>query len=88
MGKVLAMDATGLNALEELHDRLRARDQQIVLSGPHSRPLLTMDEAGFLERLGAKNVCADFDGALQRAREILALKAGRPTPAASHTASL
>jgi sulfate permease, SulP family len=39
MRKVLAMDATGLNALEDLYERLHARGKHIVLSGPHTQPL-------------------------------------------------
>lgn len=79
MRKVLAMDATGLNALEDLQERLRARGKHIVLSGPHTQPLFMMDKAGFLDRLGKENVCANIELALQRAREILGLP-----PAPSH----
>jgi SulP family sulfate permease len=71
MRKVLAMDATGLNALEDLHERLRRHNKHLVLSGPHTQPLFMMDKAGFLERLGRENVCADIDLALARSREIL-----------------
>src|SRR6185369_9353678 len=73
MRKVLAMDATGLNALEDLHDKLKKRDKHLVLSGPHTQPLLVMDKAGFLERIGRENVCAHIDAALERSREILGL---------------
>ena len=73
MRKVLAMDATGLNALEDLHERLHARGKHIVLSGPHTQPLFMMDKAGFLDRLGKENVCANIELALERAREILGL---------------
>lgn len=78
MRKVLAMDATGLNALEDLHERLRAKGKHLVLSGPHTQPLLVMDKAGFLDRLGKENVCADINFALARARQILGLP---PAPA-------
>jgi SulP family sulfate permease len=73
MRKVLAMDATGLNALEDLYERLRRHNKHLVLSGPHTQPLFMMDKAGFLDRLGRKNVCADIDLALARSREILGL---------------
>jgi SulP family sulfate permease len=73
MRKVLAMDATGLNALEDLHDKLRKRGKHLVLSGPHTQPLLVMDNAGFLDRIGRENVCAHIDAALERSREILGL---------------
>ena len=34
MRKVLAMDATGLNALEDLFERLRRKGKHLVLSAP------------------------------------------------------
>src|SRR6185369_6742811 len=73
MRKVLAIDATGLNALEDLYERLRARKKHLVLSGPHTQPLFMMDKAGFLDRIGRGNVCANIDLALGRARELLGL---------------
>jgi len=72
MRKVLAMDATGLNALEDLHDKLRRRGKHLILSGPHTQPLLVMEKAGFLDRLGRDNVCAHIEASLERARAILA----------------
>ena len=73
MRKVLAMDATGLNALEDLYERLHRTGKHLVLSGPHTQPLFMMDKAGFLDRLGRENVCANIDLALARSREILGL---------------
>jgi SulP family sulfate permease len=73
MRNVLAMDATGLNALEDLYERLHHRGKHLVLCGPHTQPLFMMDKAGFLDRLGRENVCADMALALARAREILGL---------------
>ncbi|MEO8426162.1 MAG: sulfate permease [Verrucomicrobiota bacterium] len=71
MRKVLAMDATGLNALEDLYEKLRGKNQYLLLSGPHAQPLFTMDKSGFLDRLGRENVCADIELALERARALL-----------------
>lgn len=71
MRKVLAMDATGLNALEDLYERLRSHNKHLILSGSHTQPLLMMDKAGFLDRLGRENVCADIDLALARSRALL-----------------
>jgi SulP family sulfate permease len=73
MRKVLAMDATGLNALEDLQERLCRRKKHLILSGPHTQPLFMMDKAGFLDRLGRGNICADLEQSLERAREILGL---------------
>jgi SulP family sulfate permease len=71
--KVLAIDATGLNALEDIYDKLHARGKHLILSGPHTQPLFMMDKAGFLDRLGRENICADLELSLERAREILGL---------------
>jgi SulP family sulfate permease len=73
MRKVLAIDATGLNALEDLYERLHARGKHLILSGPHTQPLFMMDKAGFLDRLGTENVCANIELSLARSREILGL---------------
>jgi SulP family sulfate permease len=82
MRKVLAMDATGLNALEDIYERLHRKGKHLILSAPHTHPLLVMDKAGFLDRLGRENVCADVDASLARAREILGLPPA-PPPARS-----
>jgi SulP family sulfate permease len=81
MRKVLAMDATGLNALEDLFERLQRKGKHMILTGPHTQPLFVMDRAGFLERIGRENVCADIDGGLARARELLGLPAASIIPA-------
>ncbi len=75
MRKVLAMDATGLNALEDLYERLQRHKKHLILSGPHTQPLFMMDKAGFLDRLGRENICANIDLALARSREILSSRA-------------
>eukprot|EP01031_Cornospumella_fuschlensis_P001280 gene1280-1599_t len=69
---VPAMDATALNALESIVERMQAAGGTVILSGPHRQPLSMMMQAGFIARLGRKNICAHFDDALTRAREVLA----------------
>jgi SulP family sulfate permease len=73
MRKVVAMDATGLNALEDLYERLHRKGKSLILSAAHTQPLLVMEKGGFLERIGRENVCPDVDTALARSREILGL---------------
>ena len=46
MRKVLAMDATGLNALEDLYERLRSHNKHLVLERP-SHPALVHDGQGW-----------------------------------------
>ena len=76
MQLVPAMDATALNALESIVERMQATGGTVILSGPHRQPLDMMVQAGFIERLGRPNIRAHFDDALARAREIL--KIGKP----------
>jgi SulP family sulfate permease len=51
----------------------------MVLSGPHAQPLFMMDKAGFLDRLGRENVCANIELALARSREILGMPPAVPS---------
>ena len=80
MRTVVVMDASGLNALEDLHEKFRRKGKHLILSAPHTQPLLVMDNAGFLDRLGRENVCAHLDAALARAWELLG---GQPKPGAT-----
>lgn len=74
MRRVMAMDATGLNALEELHAKLRRRGRWLLLAGAHTQPLIVMQNDGFVQRIGEDNLCENLDTALVRARELLAAK--------------
>jgi len=81
MQNVLAMDATGLNALEDIYEKLHQRRSQLILSGPHTQPLAMMVKTGFVDRIGEENVCAHLDASLERARQIIAAKsAGAKSP--------
>lgn len=75
MQLVPAMDATALNALESIVERMQQAGGTVILSGPHRQPLEMMMKAGFVERLGRRNIRAHFDDALVRAREVLAARA-------------
>jgi len=69
---VTAMDATGMNALESIVERMKKRDSTVLLSGIHQQPLQMLRKAGFLEVIGRENFCPTFDDALVRARVLLA----------------
>ena len=71
MREVVAIDATGINALEDMHEKLLKKGKQLILCGPHTQPLFALDNAGFLDAVGRDNVCADMDSSLVRARELL-----------------
>ena len=68
---VLALDATGLHALEELHHTCRRQGTVLVLSGVHAQPLFAMARAGFDRVVGEANMTGDLSDALARARVLL-----------------
>ena len=68
---VLAMDATALRALEEVYDTTKRDGTVLVLAGIHAQPLIAMDKAGFLEKIGVENVFENLSEALTRARAIV-----------------
>ncbi len=72
MQDVLAIDATGLNALEEIQEKWESHGTRILISGAHTQPLMAMSQAGLIEKWGAGSFCENFDAALVRAGEILA----------------
>jgi SulP family sulfate permease len=74
MREVLAMDATGLNALEDLYEKLKSHGKYLILCGPHTQPMFTMVKAGFFDRIGNENVCGNIDEAMARARVLLQVK--------------
>jgi len=74
MKRVMAMDATGIHRLEELHHKLRRHGRWLVLAGPHTQPLMALSNAGFIAHIGAENVCENVDAALQRARDLVNAK--------------
>jgi sulfate permease, SulP family len=79
---VTALDATALNALDSLHEKLRRHKKHLILSGPHTQPFFLLEKSGFLERLGTDNVVADLGAGVARARELIGAREG-----AAHSAS-
>jgi SulP family sulfate permease len=69
--EVLAIDATGLRALEDLHDKTRRDGTTLILSGIHAQPLIVLERAGLLDAIGRENVFEDIDQALVRARTLV-----------------
>jgi SulP family sulfate permease len=65
-----AIDATGIAALEELAEILRANGRAMLVCGARPQPAALMHEAGFERHIGAENICANIDEALKRAEEV------------------
>lgn len=74
MRHVLALDASGLKALDDFHKKMKKDKSVLILSGVHAQPLVVMDQSGFLEKIGQENLQPDIDHALERAREIVEQK--------------
>jgi len=68
---VLALDATGLRVLEELHKESVQEGTALVLAGAHAQPLTALARSGLLDRLGEQNMTGDLESALTRARQIV-----------------
>jgi SulP family sulfate permease len=71
MRMVPAIDATGLQALEDVLKRTRREGGTLMLTGVAEQPRRAMEQSGFLEKIGRENVLDNIDAALQRARELL-----------------
>jgi SulP family sulfate permease len=63
-----ALDGTGLHAIEELADALKASGRQLLLCGARSQPARMIMRAGFHHHVAAENICAHVEDALNRAR--------------------
>jgi SulP family sulfate permease len=67
-----AIDATGLRALEDVADRLRASGRTLVLCGAREQPAAMMHAAEFPHHVGGQNICPNIQTALERAAQIMA----------------
>jgi SulP family sulfate permease len=77
MRNVISIDATGLQALEDLLKRLRKSKTVLLLVGVHAQPLFAMQHSKFIDTVGETNLIGSLDDALAHAAEIVAVK--KPT---------
>jgi SulP family sulfate permease len=63
-----AIDATGLQALEELADAVHASGRGLILCGAREQPARLMHQAEFAEHVGADNISPSIAAALERAK--------------------
>lgn len=71
MRAVNSIDATALDALEQIYESCRKRGITLVLSHLNTQPESVLNKAGLLSKLGAENCCEHLDVALARAQEIV-----------------
>jgi SulP family sulfate permease len=65
-----AIDATGVRALEDLAQRLRASGRTLVVCGAQPQPAAVMEASEFHQHVGAANICSSIETALVRAQQI------------------
>lgn len=65
-----AIDATGMQALEELADQLHKSGRNLLLCGAREQPLQLMHQAEFSAHVGAENICPSVTDAMERAVEL------------------
>jgi SulP family sulfate permease len=71
MREVHAIDASGLQSLDELRKQASRKRTTLVLSGVRAQPREAMERSGLADRLGRDNIVADIDEALARAGRIV-----------------
>lgn len=84
MRMVPAIDATGLQVLEDVYERTRRESGTLLFTGVGEQPLKAMEQSGLLERIGRENILPNIDAALARAREIAQPDQKRITRPLSH----
>jgi SulP family sulfate permease len=78
-----AIDATGLEALEDMADRIRASGRTAIFCGAREQPAALLERAGFVDYVGKENVQPHVRAALDRAAAVIAASGRTLTPAAS-----
>ena len=71
-----AIDATGLQAIENLAEKLHGSGRTLLLCGAREQPARLMHQAGFEAHVGRENIVEHVQAALERAR---VLHDARPT---------
>jgi SulP family sulfate permease len=77
-----ALDATGLQAFEELADVLKQSGRSLILCGARDQPARVMQRTDFHRHVGEANICANIAAALERARQLHTEHAHDAEPAA------
>ncbi len=81
MRGVPSLDATGMNALENLHRYCDAHGVSLIFSHVNEQPMKAMRHAGFVELVGAEHFRSSIDDAIAHARQLLEEDANRTASA-------
>ncbi len=69
-----ALDATGLQALENFADVVHQSGRALLLCGARQQPAEMMRAADFAEHVGTENICPHVQDALERAKKLWSLR--------------
>ncbi len=72
MRGVPSLDATGMNALENLYDYCSENGVKLIFSHANEQPMKTMRRAGFVDLVGEEHFRPNIDDAIAHARELIA----------------
>jgi SulP family sulfate permease len=65
-----AIDSTGIQALENLADRVRESGRQLILCGAREQPAKRLQQAEFHGHVAPESICSSIAEALERARKL------------------
>ena len=71
MTRLVQLDTTGLEGLENLREKLAARGCALIVSGMNSQPGSLLYRSGFIDQIGENNVCSDLNKSMERAYMLL-----------------
>ncbi len=71
MRGVPSLDATGMNALENLYDYCSENGVRLIFSHANEQPMKTMRRAGFVDLIGEEHFRPNIDNAIAHARALL-----------------
>lgn len=74
MRGVISIDATAMNALEQLLTKCKKKGITLILSHVNEQPKSLMENVGFVNRIGENNFCNHIDDALARAEQMIMSK--------------
>ncbi len=72
MRSVTSLDATAMNAIENLYKKCKKQGARLILSHVNTQPMEVMKKSGFADKLGEENFCNHIDDALSLAEKITA----------------
>ena len=71
MRGVPSLDATGMNALENLYKYCSENGVRLIFSHANEQPMKTMEHAGFVDLVGKDNFRANIDDAIEYATKLI-----------------